>query len=40
MTTFLCDEPSCPNADIEYNFEDSLATAQCGGCGAILRPVD
>jgi hypothetical protein len=37
MTQFQCNEDNCANKGVEYNFEDDIATAECGGCGATLR---
>jgi len=40
MSVFICHHPGCPNEGIEYNFgDDHPATAECGGCKAILEPV-
>lgn len=39
MSKFKCEETNCPNKGVEYTFEDDWATAECGGCKAILRPI-
>jgi hypothetical protein len=36
MITFICNELDCPNKDVEYNSLGNPATAECGGCKAIL----
>jgi len=39
ITTFNCSTADCPNAGIDYNFEEVVGTVECGGCGAKLEPV-
>lgn len=40
MITYTCNEKDCPNKDVEYNFLGNSATAECGGCKAILVGTD
>ena len=39
ITTFNCSTTNCPNAGIDYNFDEVVGTVQCGGCGVVLEPV-
>ena len=36
MISFTCNEKTCPNAEIEYNFFGTPQTAECGGCKSVL----
>jgi ribosomal protein L32E len=36
MIKFTCKNEECPNVDVEYNFNDDIQYAECGGCKNIL----
>jgi hypothetical protein len=40
MVTFTCKEKGCANEKVNYNFLGNPETAECGGCGVILKAKD
>lgn len=41
MSKFVCVVVDCPNKDVVYDFgDDNPVSCECGGCQAVLTPVE